>query len=251
MTEESSSEISRLSGCLGRLIPHLRLGDVAVTGGVAIQLRMAELGLEGSRKTIDDLDLVVLSLDAVTPGIAVSFLVSHYHVVQPGVPKFMVQLVDPVSGIRVDVFPDLVGSLTRARAVTIGMHSVRMLALQDILEHKLQTISKASRADPVDPKHARDALVLGTLFGRMIPEVAEGSLIEDVYGADVDASCRRCELSSSPDFPLAPKNQIFNLLGWMRRTLERFRAYRGCEPGSHSQSDLSSPTSRRRAACSG
>ncbi len=212
-----ASEIDRLSGCLCRLMPHLRLGDLAVTGGVAIQLGMAELGLEGSRKTIDDLDLVALSLEAVTPGIAASFLVSHYHVVQPGVPKFMVQLVDPVSGIRVDVFPDLVGSLTRARAVTIGRRSVRMLALQDILEHKLQTISKASRADPVDPKHARDALMLGTLFGRMIPGVAEGLLIEDVYGTDVNASCRPCELSSSADFPLAPRNQIFNLLGWMRQ----------------------------------
>ena len=105
---------------------------------------------------------------------------------------------------------------TRARAVTIGMHSIRMLALEDILEHKLQTISKASRADPVDPKHARHAVVLGTLFGRTIPEVAEGSSIEDVYGTDVHASCRPCELSSNPDFPLAPKNQILNLLGWMR-----------------------------------
>jgi hypothetical protein len=45
--------------------------------------------------------------------------------VQPGVPKFMVQLVDPVTRIRVDIFPDLVGSLTRSRGVEIGGHCQR------------------------------------------------------------------------------------------------------------------------------
>jgi hypothetical protein len=108
------SELERLSICLHKLVDHVRLNDVAITGGVAIQLGLAETGRAGGRTTIADLDLVASSLDAVRPSVSRVFLVSHYHVVQPGVPKFMVQLVDPASRIRVDVFPDLAGSLARA-----------------------------------------------------------------------------------------------------------------------------------------
>jgi hypothetical protein len=211
----SDAEVRRLSACLARLLPHLRHEHVAMTGGVAIQLGLADLGRAGSRRAIADLDFVARSVDAVLPSVADGFLVSHYHVAQPGVPKFMVQLVDPTSGIRVDVFPDLVGSLARARLISIGAQLVKMLTLEDILEHKLLGLSKASPANPVDPKHADDAHALGKLLGRAIPALAEGSLVEDVYGVD-DDFCQRCQLSSNPGFPLAPKDEIFSLLGWTR-----------------------------------
>jgi hypothetical protein len=207
------SELQRLSACIARLLPHLRHDEVAVTGGVAIQLGMADLGRAGLRATIADLDMVASSVDAVLPSVVSGFLVSHYHVVKPGVPKFMVQLVDPASAIRVDIFPDLVGSLPRARPVTVGAQRVKMLALEDILEHKLLGLSKASPASPVDPKHARDAQALGALLGRAIPTIPEDALVEDVYGSD-EGYCRRCELSGDPRFPLAPKDQIFSLLGY-------------------------------------
>jgi hypothetical protein len=208
--------MERLSTCLAGLLPNLRRNDVAVTGGVAIQIGMAVLGREGSRETIADLDMAANSPDAVSASVADTFLVSHYHVVQPGVRKFMVQLVDPVTRIRVDIFPDLVGSLTRAKQIEIGGQSIKTLALEDILEHKLLTISKASPTNPVDPKHANDAYALGELFRRTVPAIDHGSLVEDVYGIDEDL-CRRCELSRSAHFPLAPKDQIFSLLGWTRQ----------------------------------
>ena len=208
-----ASELERLSRCLDKLMPHVRQSDVAITGGVAIQLRLAEVGYAGRRSAIADLDCVARSLDAIAPSVSDVFLVSHYHVVQPGIPKFMMQLVDRVSRIRVDVFPDLVGSLARARAVRIKNQSLRMLALEDILEHKLHTISKASRTNPVDPKHVDDAYLLGDLLGRRIAAVAKEYLVEDVYGID-DAYCERCQLSLNSLFPLAPKREIFTLLGW-------------------------------------
>jgi hypothetical protein len=208
------AEIERLSACLVRLLPNLRREDVAITGGVAIQAGLAELGRAGTREAIADLDLVIRSLDAVSSSVADEFLVSHYHVVQPGVAKLMVQLVDPVTRIRVDMFPDLVGSLSRSRVVKIGTHATRMLALEDILEHKLLTLSKASAANPVDPKHAEDAYALGALFQWTIPAVARGSLVKDVYGTNEYVPCRRCELSGSARFPLAPKQLICSLLGW-------------------------------------
>ena len=206
-------EIERLSACLARLLPSLSRDEVAITGGVAIQIGMAQLGSRGTREVIADLDLVASSLDAVSADVTEAFLVSHYHVVQPGVPKFMVQLVDPATRIRVDVFPDLVGALKRSREIGIGGQVARTLALGDILDHKLRTICMASPTNPVDPKHADDACALGRLLQRTIPAVSRDSLVKDVHGID-DLYCRRCELSSSPRFPLAPKDRIFSLLGW-------------------------------------
>jgi hypothetical protein len=37
----SPAEMGRLSNCLARLIPHVRLDGIAVTGGVGMQLGMA------------------------------------------------------------------------------------------------------------------------------------------------------------------------------------------------------------------
>jgi len=210
----SRSETHRLSGCLDRLTPHARLNGVAIAGGVGMQLGLAEQGLQGPRDQVADLDLVAASVDAVTSGVAAQFLVSHYHAVRPGVPKFMIQLIDPVSRIRVDVFPDLVGSLGNARTIAIGKHSIQVLPLERIFEHKIQTLSGTSRSAPVDPKHLPDAQVLADVLGRAVPAVAPDALVPDTYGVESDSSCERCRLSRHPDWPLAPKNRIFELLGW-------------------------------------
>jgi hypothetical protein len=209
-----AAEIERLSTCLARLAPNLRQHDVAITGGVAIQIGLAQLGREGTRETIADLDMVATALDAVFPSVTDTFLVSHYHSVRPGVPKFMVQLVDPLTRIRVDVFPDLAGSLARSGAVRVGAHEFRLLALEDILEHKLLTLSKVSPANPVDPKHVDDANALGELLQRPVRAIDRDCLAKDVYGID-DVVCQRCALSRNDDFPLAPKEEILSLLGYV------------------------------------
>lgn len=211
----SPAEMDRLSGCLDRLMPHLRQESVAITGGVGMQLDLAGLGRQGPRDTVADLDLVAASIDAIRSTAVGQFLVSHYHVVRPEVPKFMIQLVDPISRIRVDVFPDLVGSLSDARTIAIGEHSVQVLPLERIFEHKVQTLSRASPSAPIDPKHVQHARLLGGVLGRTVPPVAVGALAPEVFGI-ADLSCERCELSSHPDWPLAPKDQIFELLGWNR-----------------------------------
>jgi hypothetical protein len=211
------SEVERLSGCLGRLLRYVQRDDVAITGGIAIQLGMAALGLQGPRRAIADLDLVAASIDAISVGVVEQFLISHYHVVRPGVPKFMIQLVDPVSRIRIDVFPDLVGSLADARAMVVGGHTLLVLPLERIFGHKVQTLSRASASAPIDPKHVRDVRALGEVVGRPSPAVAPEALAVDVYGIDADRHCERCELSHHPSWPLAPKDRVFDLLGWERR----------------------------------
>ena len=212
--QANKTDRARFSGFLGRLIAHVQLERVAITGGIAIQLGMAGGGRLGPRDGIADLDLVAASVDAIRAKVTERFLVSHYHVVRPGVSKFMVQLVEPVSRIRIDVFPDLVGSLADARWTMVGEHLFRVLPLERIFEHKLLMISRSSRSAPIDPKHLRDALVLGDVLGRAVPLVATEALAPDIYGTEADSFCERCRLSSHPSWPLAPKTEIFELLGW-------------------------------------
>lgn len=216
----SPADMGRLSGCLDRLVPHVRPGSVAIAGGVGMQLGMAGLGRQGPRDEIADLDLVAASIGAITANVVDQFLVSHYHVVGPRVPKFMIQLVDPVSGIRVDVFPDLVGSFLDARMIAIGAHVVQVLPLERIFEHKVLTLSQASQSAPTDPKHLDDARLLGDLLRKPVPHVALEALAPDVYGLEAGGSCERCEVSRHPSWQLAPKDQIFEVLGWNRRNVQ-------------------------------
>ena len=133
------------------------------------------------------------------------FLISHYHVPQLGFPKFMVQLVDPISRIRVDIFPDLVGSIKNAWSFTIGKQPVNVLRLRSILAHKCLTISKATPTHPVDPKHDHDARALAAIMGGDVPTAPAGSFVKDVYGGEADMACGRCETSRNPSFPLPPQ----------------------------------------------
>jgi hypothetical protein len=212
----SEQELTRLSGCLARLMPHVSRAEMALTGGVAIQLGLAALGRTGSRTAIADLDFVLSRVDAIAATVTESFVVSHYHTAGMGGAKFMIQLVDPIFRLRLDMFPDLAGSLARAQTFMIGTQTVNVLDLQSILDHKLATLSNAwGREETIDPKHYLDAQTLGTIFGREVPAAPKWGLAKDIYGGEADLNCRRCELSRAERFPLAPKPQIFELLGWV------------------------------------
>jgi hypothetical protein len=84
----------------------------------------------------------------------------------------MVQLIDPVSRIRIDVFPDLVSSLSRAQLRVVAGHSLAILDARSIMTHKLLTLAKSSPGHLADEKHQRDAVVLAALLGEQIDPVS-------------------------------------------------------------------------------
>ena len=210
----ATPEVARLAGCLSRLLPHLRASDVAVTGSVGMEIGLARAGHPGSRRAITDLDLVATDLEVVSPGVADAFLISHYHVPRPDGPKFMVQLVDPEARIRIDIFPDLAGSIEHAQTVTIGDHVLKVLTLESIFDHKTETRARASRARPVDPKHHQDAETLQNILGGEVPALAPEALLRELYGGGADFACRSCEASRDERFPLASRQRIFDILDW-------------------------------------
>jgi hypothetical protein len=196
--------MERLDRCLMRLLPHLDGDEVALTGGIALGVH-----LPGKRRDVADVDFVARRMDAVAPSVARDFLVSHYHVVQPGVPKAIVQVVDPKTRLRVDLFPDLTGAVARAQRSLVDGALLLVVTAADLLAHKLALLHKR-----VDEKHWRDAVALAALLGAP-PPPPPAELAPDVYSQDLALACDRCERSRSPDFPLADKRAIFDLLGYV------------------------------------
>jgi hypothetical protein len=181
---------------------------------LAIQIHCQRAGYLGDRP-VQDLDLIASDFDVVAPSATAEFLVSHYHLPTPCHPKFLIQLVDPVARFRVDLFPDLQGSISRATQEVFEGLSVPVVQASDILEHKLQTLRKASPENPVDPKHLEDARVLSELLGMPVPSLPPDHLEWSRYGTDPTARCSRCDESRSSAFPLAPKEEILAVLGYV------------------------------------
>ena len=202
--------------CIERLLTYVN-GPVALTGGAAIALRLGMKHRSSPPSVVrPDLDFVAAAADVVAPTATGEFLVSHYHLPQPGYPKFLIQLVHRETALRVDVFPDALGALARAPTFRIGNASVLVLTLEDVLAHKVLTLAKASPTAPVDQKHLEDARLLATHLGQRAPSVPlEAATAAIPFSQDVDASCARCEVSRRADFPLAPKSAIRALLGYV------------------------------------
>ncbi len=201
--------------CLARLQPHLRPQATALTGGVAVQLHLLRAGRPGRRLRFNDIDLVALEPSAVLPSIAAEFLISHYHVPHAGYAKFLIQVADPVTRLRVDVFGRSPGTSFDTEPVTVGEIGTAILPARHILREKLRLLDAASPEHPVDPKHYQDAVQLADLLGDARPSVNPRLLVHDRYEMNLNARCPRCQASARSAFPLASKQSIFDILGYV------------------------------------
>ena len=199
---------------LQRLSPHLRSGATAVTGGLAIHLHLSRDGGRLARPILD-VDLVATDIDGVLPSAVDDFLVSHYHTPHEGYSKFLVQLVDHLTRLRVDIFPGGRGAIQRAARLSLGGMTVAVLASGDVLAHKLEILGRSTPGRPVDPKHYRDAGILAQLLGRRLPEISEDHLTQDRYETDPTIACHRCAASRNAGFTLAPKAAILDVMGYV------------------------------------
>ena len=191
------SSSDAVDACLALLARHVARAEVAITGSVAI----------GARRP-NDLDLVVSRRSVVETTVAADFLIVHHHQGD----RLILQLVEPRSRVRVDVFFDRFGAIATAHARPDGWLVVEPAVL---FEHKLELLARASPERPVDPKHAEDARVLAGRLGRAIPAIDPRSLRAEVYSTDLSAGCERCEAALDPAFPLASRAAVFELLGYV------------------------------------
>ena len=205
-----------LHDCLVRLLPHVDSARIALTGGVAIGLHVANIDGDSTRAAAaEDIDFVAESATAVRPTVTAGFLVSHVHLPQSGHRRFLVQLVDPVTRLRLDFFPDTLEALGRASVVNVVGVPLRVLEASDVFEHKVRLLAAASSAAPVEGKHYRDAMRLAAHFGHEVSPLPRSQRVSTVYSQDLDDTCARCHDSRSAAFPIAPKRAIFEVLGYV------------------------------------
>src|SRR6266404_2707013 len=131
-----------------RFLPHVNRTQIALAGGIAIEINLALAGGVGDRTKIADIDFVASSNETVLASVTEVFLVSHYHLPQPNRPGFMIQLVDPMSSLRIDIFPDVVGSIRQAHKRMVAGEEVLVLDADSLFDHKLLILSKASEVSP-------------------------------------------------------------------------------------------------------
>ena len=127
----------------------------------------------------------------------------------------MLQLVDPATRLRVDIFPGTSDSIRDAKTYDAWGVAVRVLDLDTILAHKLAVLEAATRQQPVDEKHYGDAMMLGRLLGWALEVVPAHVLCKDKYSKDPRAECPRCQCSLDTRWPLTPKREILDLLGYV------------------------------------
>ena len=210
----------RLAACLQKLARFLGALPFAVCGGVAVQLVLAKHGASRADRRVKDLDVMtdlaeLDGLDELPPERFDGWLLSHFHRPHPGYDKRLVQLVDPETRLRVDVFHDPDARWRDSAPHRIGDVTVLVSSARQLLAHKRRLLAGASAERPMDPKHHEDARLLARLLGESEPEVPAACLREDVYGTDLSLRCPRCEASVPLPVPLAPKAEILSLLGYV------------------------------------
>jgi hypothetical protein len=205
----------RLAVCVQKVTRFLRPRPFAVCGGVAVQLSLAKHGLSRQDGRVKDLDILAADLEVFPPERFDGWLLSHFHRPYPGYGKHRVQLVDPETRLRVDIFHDAQGTWRDSGPHQLGEASVLVLAARQVLAHKVGLLERASAERPIDYKHLEDARLLASLLGESEPRVAADRLCVEVYSTDLSARCQRCLASSPLPVPLAPKAEIFSVLGYV------------------------------------
>ena len=85
----------------------------ALTGGLAIDARLRDLGRPGERRSLNDIDFVVEDFASIPESLAGAFLQHHVHP-DANDGRMLLQLVDQPRAIRVDLSCAIGGSLSRA-----------------------------------------------------------------------------------------------------------------------------------------
>ena len=233
----SSADAERAARTLGKLAGH---GNAAwvLTGGLAVEIHRLRFGRQPSHRALSDIDFVVNSFDDITSALAGDFLFRHVHPLEgPG--KTLVQMVDPATAVRVDVFRALGGTMARSLGLELPSYSLRLVSLEDLLARTARLAMDLVNGVLIPAKHARDFCRLVDLVE---PEQVEAAwaehrkpshpetfsearrqlealipahpelLIDPEYSRDPGAICERCAPRSV--FQLAEPKAILELLGY-------------------------------------
>jgi hypothetical protein len=224
--------VTPVSRALRKLGRH-DIREWALTGGIAFEFHGVSCGLAPAPRPLNDLDFVTDSFDYIPATLSADFLFRHVHPYDPP-GKILLQLIDPETPLRVDVFRACGQTMRRTLS-----GPPRVVSLPDLVARTARQLLDLAEGKPVASKHARDYLrfvdftnpvEIETAWGdhrkpshpatfqearRLLPDLIRTHpdlLIDPEYSKTPGPLCSRCVATGA--FQLADANVILSLLGY-------------------------------------
>ena len=233
----AEADVRRVGDCLATLRRH-GVTEWALTGGVAIELRLIERGDQVELRSLNDLDFATTSFDTVPNTLGTVFLVRHVHPFDPP-DKMIAQFVSSELVLRVDVFRTHPEVMSRAYSVQTEFGAIHAVSLGDLVARAARLTLPLADRQPVLSKHASDFHRLvevanledaerawpqhrrvgdpesfrnaATLLREVIPYSAD-LLMSPAYSQNVSEHCSRC--TTVEGLELANREAILSVLGY-------------------------------------
>jgi len=221
-----------------RKLARHEIGLWAVTGGFAVEIHHWRLGRPCSPRSLNDIDFIASSFAQIHHTLADDFLFRHIHPMGPP-GKTMLQLIDPESALRIDVFRASGATMDRAFQQDLQSGTFKLVSIEDLAAREARLTLDLAQHVPVPSKHAQDFLRLielvddaevepawqdhrnpqhpvtfaetKRLLQDLIPAHPE-LLITPSYSNNTEEICTRCNSTSA--FQLADPKVVLSLLGY-------------------------------------
>lgn len=236
----SHADASRFAEVLSLLSKHF-IESMIVTGSFAVEWQVRKKNGDARKRPLNDIDVVALKgLAGIGNSLRTDFLIHHFHPTRE-TGNVLIQLVEPKTETRIDVFsPRTPSLLERTSKVNIDGTDCDILSAEDLAARLLAIVGAVLDGVSVDPKYldslqriiksadtaltarlwkdyrrSGDSPDLNEVLNAVTIRVRErGDLLKPTeYSHDVNAECVWCV--ESDDFPLAPRSEIFEILGYL------------------------------------
>lgn len=234
------TDANRVQRTLRDLAAH-DVSQLALTGGLAIELHIHERGAAPLIRPLHDLDFIVASFDDIPKSFANGLLLRHVHPQDPP-GKTLLQAVNPESEVRIDVFRAYGAELERTAPVNIAGLTLRIVSLHDLVARHARLNWDLVQGQSIAPKFARNFLRMADLVSpsefqeiqtiwlehrkpqspqafeeallRIREEIAKRPdlLVQPTYSTDPNEICERC--MNVKEFPLADPTRILSILSY-------------------------------------
>ena len=211
----------------------------ALTGSLAMELHLAEVGSGRGLRRLNDIDIVVdRPFSAFPTALAESFSLRHIHP-NAAKGKMLIQAVDLQESLRIDMFSDFGGQVGRTKTFDLETMSLRAVSLEDLAARACAISMDIVQEKAVPSKHGRDFLELldvinfadaeiawqdhrssndpatfteAALMVRWLIDSRPELLVVPEYSKDINEVCKKC-VEIDP-FRLGSASEILSALGY-------------------------------------
>ncbi len=142
-----------------QMLRRYQVGDLVLTGGLAIELYCLQHGLVPQLRALNDIDFVVDAFERIPKTLGSDLLFRHVHPNDP-TNRTLTQAVYPEAVVRVDIFRANVGVIARAQPLDLFDRAFRVISIEDLKARTARLCFDLAEGNSTPAKHAHDFLRL-------------------------------------------------------------------------------------------